>query len=170
MSVRLSTNKCILFLLVLCVVGAGIAYGMYALKQSHTWNQVRQDLENIHKALGSYEHRNGSLPELALYPSDPLSGEDSIRFALSRYMFDPGAFVSPGGHGDIRRTGLTYIWNTELNGGRLSAFDPPVWVLMDIQAVDPNVHPAHSWGYTVLYSDGTVEKAEESPFDVSQYQ
>ena len=170
MKPRVSTNKVLLLLLTLMVLLGLGTFGVHFARAHYNWKAVAQDLENIYQALGSYEHRNGSLPELALYPSEPLMGEDSIRFALSRYIIDPNVFVSPLGHQAIRRTGLTYIWNPELNGSRLTAFEDPVWVLMDVQAVDPNVRRAHRSGYAVLYSDGRVERVSDSPFNVTHYQ
>ena len=165
MSPSFSTNRALLTItfFVLLIIGAGI--GIKIAHSQLLWREAETDLKVVYEALERCENRHGSLPVLAFYPTDPLAGEDSVRFALSRYVIDPSVFVSPGGHSLIRSTGLTYVWNTKYNGRRLGAFDPPQWVLMDIQGVDQAIPKAHRFGYAALFSDGTVRRLDESPFN-----
>ena len=81
---------------------------------------------------------------------------------------DLNVFVSPVGHREIQRTGLTYIWNPNLNRQRLGSLKPPQWVLTDIQALDKGVRKAHRFGYATLFSDGSVRNLDESPFRLQE--
>lgn len=159
-------NRSIVIGISLLVVVLGVWVSTVALQNRRYWNQTVDDLKQIYAGLERYENRTGSLPILSLYPSDPLTGEDSIRFVLARYLVDLDVFVSPVGRKEIQRMGLTYIWNPALNRQRLASFDTPQWVLTDIQALDHKVKKAHRFGYATLFSDGSVRKLTESPFQL----
>lgn len=120
-------------------------------------------LSHVYEALDRYEARNGVLPVLAFYPEDVFGGADSIRELMSRYLIDGNDLVSPGAHPILRRTGLTYVWNTAFNGKSIPREGDAQWLLIDIQALEPLAPRAHQKGYLCLFSDGTIRLLDSGP-------
>jgi hypothetical protein len=169
MATKEANNRFIIIGISIAVLVVLMWVGIHLVQNHYNWKRTVDDLERVYDALERYEDRNGSLPILSLYPADPLTGEDSIRFVLARYLVDLNVFVSPVGHREIQRTGLTYIWNPNLNRQRLGSFDSPQWVLTDIQALDADIKKAHRFGYVTLFSDGSVRKLDKSPFRLADF-
>lgn len=129
----------------------------------HLLNRVRKDaacranLEAIYLALEQFELEKGALPDLAYYPDEPYTGERSLRVVLEEFGLSASACVCPAGHPAAREFGLSYIWNPAFNGGHLTGSNTePGWLLVDIQALAPDVPPPHLRGYHVLYSNGDI--------------
>jgi hypothetical protein len=117
-------------------------------------DQVRR----IYQALELYEMDRGSLPRLAFYPDEPLTDPDSIRVVLEEYGGDASLWVCPSSHPKIAATGLSYIWNVQLNGGSLRGRATNTWVIVEINALSSDVPAPHLGFHNVLYTDGRVER------------
>jgi len=107
------------------------------------------------------------LPKAAFYPKgDPLKDPKSIVRLI------PGAppqlFVSPFAPDALREKGLTYAWNTALNGKTLDAAPRGTWMLIDLAAfiADPSVPKPSK--YLVLYADGRAVAVPQPPADIVQ--
>jgi len=135
-------------------------YGINKANELSGLNNLRQ----IHLLLQA-QCIVGGLPEAACYPKgDPKKDPKSIMRLI------PGAppqlFISPFAPDALRDKGLTYAWNTALNGKTLDAVPRGAWLMIDLAAfiADPNV-PKPS-RYLVLYADGRTEAVSEAPADI----
>ncbi len=107
----------------------------------------------------------GALPSAAFYPQgDPRKDPKSIVRLI------PGAppqlFVSPFAPDALREKGLTYAWNTAVNGKTLDVVTGGTWLLIDVTAfiADPRIPKPGK--YLVLYADGRAEAVSEPPADI----
>ncbi|HMO04469.1 MAG TPA: hypothetical protein PKC67_09040 [Kiritimatiellia bacterium] len=149
-------------LFVLTVIVFTLVGGIYhVLMQVTKTVQCAEQLTRIYQALELFELDRGALPKLAFYPDDPMTDPDSIRVVLEEYGVDPSAWICPASHPAIANLGLSYIWNTRLNGANLRSFTDRQWVLIEINALSPDVPAPHLGTYNVLYSDGTVERIRD---------
>ncbi len=133
----------------------------YVLIQVSKTVQCSDQLIRIYQALELFEMDRGSLPHLAFYPDEPMTDPDSIRVVLEEYGVDPHAWVCPASHPLITNLGLSYIWNTRLNGANLRGFDERQWMLIEVNALSDDVPAPHLGYYNVLYSDGKVERISD---------
>ena len=131
--------------------------------QTHHAAVCRQNLEKIHHILTLYEMEHGQLPSLDLFPEEPLSDTERLLVVLRAYGLDPAWGICPACSSVIQAHGLSYLWNTSLNQRSLSALIEPVWVLVDIQALDDRLPGPHFGFYHILYSDGRVERSPHPP-------
>jgi len=116
------------------------------------------NLKRIYQALDLYEMHNGSLPDLAFYSAEPLSDTASIRVVLETYGPDEKSWTCPSIHPLIRQTGLSYIWNTSLNGESLRNQRGRTWMLIELNAMSRAVDRPHFGYCNVLFTDGSVER------------
>lgn len=163
------TNRLLAAAMAACALGVLLLLVFQRLSERMEVNAAKVQLQEIYTALAQYEHRNGALPVLDLYPANPISGAGSIRFELSRYVRDPDVFVSPAGHPYLRRSGLTYLWNPALNGQPLHGGGTNDWMLMDIQALDPRAPQAHPGGYLTLFRNGDIRLLSAPPESLIKY-
>lgn len=131
--------------------------------QTQHAHQCRQNLEKIFHILTLYELEHGQLPSLALFPEEPLLDNESLLVVLRAYGMDPAWGICPAAAGVIRDHGLSYLWNTALNHRSLSSLIEPVWMLVDLQALDDRIPGPHFGGYHILYTDGRVERSMHPP-------
>lgn len=118
----------------------------------------RDNLRRIYQALEQYELEKGALPVLAYYPDEPFVDADSLRVVLEGFGLPPDATLCPAGHPMVIDQGLSYIWNAAMNGANLTGGDEERrWLLVDVQAIAPDVPHPHIGGYHVLYSNGEIE-------------
>lgn len=125
----------------------------------------QENLNRIYQSLEMYELAHGSLPRLAFYAEEPLSDPESICVALESYGLTPETFICPSAHALVAETGLTYIWNTRLNGRSMQEFYEKQWMLVEIEAISSEVSGPHFGSCQVLYTDGSIERAR-NPADV----
>ena len=149
-----------LFLLTMCIFAVvGVIY--YVLIQISYSVRCSDQLTRIYQALELFEMDRGSLPQLAYFPDEPLTDPDSIRVVLEEYGVDPQIWVCPTANSLISNLGMSYVWNTKLNGKNLRSFDERQWVLIEINALSPDVPTPHIGYYNVLFTDGTVERIRD---------
>jgi len=149
-----------LFLLTVAI--AAIIGGIYfALMQISMTVRCADQLTRIYQALELYEMDRGTLPRLAFYPDEPMTDPDSIRVVLEEYGVDPGVWVCPAAHAKVANQGLTYVWNTQLNGSNLRSFEERQWVLVEINALSTDIPAPHIGYCNVLYTDGKVERVRD---------
>ena len=122
-----------------------------------------ENLRKIHHILTLYELEHGRLPSLEMFPDDPTGEGASLPLLLRTYGMDPSLAVCPAASPLIRDHGLSYLWNTALNEGSLMNRLEPVWVLVDIQALNERTRGPHFGSYHILYSDGRVERSYHPP-------
>lgn len=84
-----------------------------------------QNLQAIYEALRLYEINNGALPTLALYPGEAAEDEDSIVKVLHAVGLEAPHFVCPASPQAVRDHGISYLWNTTVNGQSLDDRNEP---------------------------------------------
>ncbi len=135
----------------------------YAINQA---NQVKglNNLRQIHLLLQT-QCIADALPRATFFPEgDPKKDPKSItRLILNA---PPQLFVSPFAPQSLQDKGLSYAWNTALNGKTLDTVPRTTWVLIDVMAfiADPSI--AKPAKYLVLYADGRAEAVAEPPADI----
>lgn len=148
-------RRILLLVLSLLVILASIYFAMSKANQAV---QCSYNLKRIYQALDLYEMHNGSLPVLAMYPDEPFADPASIRVVLETYGPDERTWTCPAVHPLIKQTGLSYIWNTTLNGTSLRNSAEKTWMLMELNGMSREVDRPH-FGYChVLFTDGSVER------------
>lgn len=148
----------VLFLLA-CMAGAAWHISHQVLMRK----QCKRNLYTIYNALELYEIDRGTLPRLAFFPDKPRTDPDSPLVVLRPYCSDPSVFVCPSAPDHYRQTGLTYIWNVNLNGRKMRGVEPPAWIMTELQALEDTVPAPHLGIYNVLYTDGHVRKMKAPP-------
>jgi prepilin-type processing-associated H-X9-DG protein len=151
----------LLVILVLLACLAGAAW--HISRQVMLRKQCKRNLYAIYNALELYEIDRGTLPRLAFYPDQPRTDRDSPLVVLRAYCSDPSVFVCPAAPAHYRETGLTYVWNVNLNGRKMQGVDPPTWIFTELQALSDTVPPPHLGVFNVLYTDGHVRKMKTPP-------
>jgi len=148
------TKLVILASLILLLVGV-----MYlVLIASSKTLACRENLARIYQSLEMYELAHGSLPRLAFFAEEPRSDSESICVVLESYGLSPETFVCPSAHPLVAKTGLSYIWNTRLNGRSMQDFYEKQWMLVEIEAISLDVNFPHFGACQVLYTDGSIER------------
>ncbi len=146
----------LLFIAIPCgLLVLGIYATMHALRMSF---ECQANLRTLYRALELYEMERGSLPKLAFYPDEPTEDTDSLRVVLEPFGATGAAARCPCAPANLKEVGLSYIWNTRLNGRKMPKGEEREWMLVEVQALSSDV-PAPHWGaYHALFSDGKVER------------
>jgi hypothetical protein len=66
----------------------------------------------------------------------------------------------------FQKAGLTFVWNSGVNGKLLDDLPPRTWLVMDMNGaayVVPELVPRNGDGYLVLYADGSVKWEHQPP-------
>ncbi len=128
-------------------------------------------LRQIHSAITDYADDNdGKLPGADMYPDirkDPNAVRNSPRSIVNIMgkRVPANLWVASRAPEQFQKAGLTYIWNTALNGKLVDQVDR-TWMLMDMNAAGyllPDQFPRPSGGYLVLYTDGSVKFEMQPP-------
>lgn len=154
----------VLQILTVTVLIALIATGTYYyIRQQMLARECAANLRRIYAALELYEIDRGTLPRLAFFPDDPKQDPDSIVVALTPYGTTPDVYLCPTAPLPHRELGLTYLWNTRLNGRKIPRASTPEWMLVEINALSDEVPASHMGKYNVLYTDGAVHREKDPP-------
>jgi hypothetical protein len=148
-------RKALVLVAVLAVLVSAL---YYALIQVRISRQCEARLLRIYRALQLYELDRGTLPSLAYFPDNPKDDADSLCVVLEGYGTQPDTCICGGAPRVLREQGLTYVWNTALSGRKMPGESEPLWMLVDVAAVSPDVPAPHAGYYNVLYSDGVVRR------------
>ena len=152
----------------LAALAAVAAAALYGVSERRAAETCLAQLKQIYSAIGLYEFDGGRLPSLAFYPEQPRQDPNGIREALKKFGADPRLFLCPGTPALVRDTGLSYVWNVSLNGRSLKDIRDPVWMLVEVNALDEQIPRPH-WGrYHILYTDGRVVLSEAPPEDLNR--
>ena len=145
-------------LLVTTIVTGGGA-GVYTNAKNKAYEVACQsNLKQFNTALELFIMDNGTLPSAKFFPEKPDEDTKSIKVILKAQGVPGEIFVCPSASDDLKKIGLTYIWNDELNGKSPDTLPDAgkTWLMVDMNAVTEKVSPAHRDGYNVLYADGTA--------------
>lgn len=151
------------FVLTVALLMVIAACGALILRGYRRAETCRANLREIYAVLEMYEIENGTLPSLALFPDDPKNDEDSLRVFLESQGVSGDLCLCPTSPRVVRETGLSYLWNVNLNGKKLSGFKDPEWMIVEINALSDQVPAPHYGAYHILYTDGRVEASREPP-------
>jgi prepilin-type processing-associated H-X9-DG protein len=154
-----SSGHTLLKLLTLVVVIALIMGALYyiLIEARHTV-ACRENLRRIYHALEIHDMSYGALPRLEFFSNQPLSDPESICVALEAYGLPAEVWTCPASPPVLKAGGLTYLWNTELNGRSLRSIRERTWMMMDMQALSDDVARPHIGYCNVLFTDGTIER------------
>lgn len=154
------------WLVVLGLVAGLAGIVLHVAAQKMAQRHCKANLLRIYTALEMYEIDHGTLPRLAFYPDDPKQDRDSLLSVLQPYGAEPETYVCPASPPCHRETGLTYLWNVQLNGKKLRTPGPPTWMLVELNALSDQVPPSHRGRYNILYTDGQVRRSRTPPGDL----
>ncbi len=145
--------------LVMILTGSALVMGsLYLLlMEIRRTMACEENLHAIYRALELYELERGTLPKLAFFPDQPAEDADSVRVVLQPFGMQPHHAICPSATRVEKELGLTYIWNTALNGQPIPR-DEPVWMLTEMDALSPDLPKTHVIRYNVLFSDGSVRR------------
>ncbi len=148
--------------------GAGAAWQVLGMAQRTV---AISQMKQIHLAVTMYaDDHDGRLPTADMYPNikaDPNAVQTSPR-SIVRVLGNrvpKQLWVAPRAPEAFQKAGLTYIWNSGVNGQLADQVNARTWLLMDMNAaayVLPELVPRNSGGYLVLYADGSI-KYEMAP-------
>jgi hypothetical protein len=157
------------FTLIEVLAVSGLMAGMhakgnysYALSMANE-TKGKHNLKQVYMLL-QMKSMMGGLPKAAFYPKgDPKKARDSI---IKKLNTDHRLFVSPFAPLALKKTGLTFAWNDEVNGKQLDRLPRKTWLLVDLAAfiADPKVPKPQK--YLILYADGTTAAVDKLPADI----
>lgn len=143
-------------LVLISALGILVSGLLIVLSQFRAAADCKDNLRAIFRALEHYELERGVLPTLAFYPDQPMEDSDSLRVVLEPYGLAGSRCLCPQARPILRKEGLTYLWNTRLNGQRIPRGGDAVWMLVDLHALSDEVPAPHFGRYHALFSDGSV--------------
>lgn len=151
-------------LLAIATVLVGLAAGIYTVvHQNMLAKKCANNLRNIYTSLENFEIDRGTLPRAAFYPDDPKQDNDSLVVALQPYSTRQDMYICPTAPSVQKESGLTYVWNVQLNGRKLRGTGAPAWMMVELNALSDAVPTPHFGGYNILYADGSVLRSKTPP-------
>jgi hypothetical protein len=142
--------------------GGNLRYGITKAREVQGISNLRQ----LHMLL-MMQCMASPLPNAAFYPEgDPKTDPKSIMKLIPDAP--PALFLSPIAPDPLQAKGLTFAWNTAVNGKTLDSLPGNTWLLADLAAfiADPKV--ARPGKYLVLYANGKAEAVTELPAEIVQ--
>lgn len=139
--------------------------GYIAVLDKARETQCLVQLKQVYQALTLFELDHGGLPNAALFPGKELKTRDprSLANVLKPYLAGSGVLLCAGASPDLKAYGISYAWNSNLNGRSLASIRNPrqAGLLIDANALIGK--PAHRNGWNVLYADGVVRFTSRAP-------
>ena len=152
-------------LLVTSILGA-VSPGAYiGIKNKAYEVQCMNNLKQIGTAIQIFELEQGKLPDAKFFPENPDTDPRSIKVILKSYGMPDEIFICPTTPEDLKKIGLTYLWNDEVSGKSLSSIENPseTWLIVDMTAAYKGIS-SHRDGYNVLYANFQVNWSPSPPF------
>ncbi len=158
------------------MAGGGASGAWQVLGAAHRVVAINE-LKQIYQAIQMADDE-GRLPSAVMYPNikaNPNAVRTDPR-SIVRVLGNavpPQLWVASRAPEVFQRAGLTYVWNSRLNGQLLDNLPNPAgtWLLMDMNAAGaalPDLFPQPTGiGYLVLYADGHVKYEMTPPKVVS---
>ncbi|MCC7492987.1 MAG: hypothetical protein IT204_11585 [Fimbriimonadaceae bacterium] len=154
------------------LAGAGGGAAWQVLGAAHRV-VATNELKQIYTALTMYDDE-GRLPSAVMYPDirrDPNAVRNDPRSIVRQLgnLVPPQTWVASRAPQVFQQAGLTFIWNSALNGQLMDNLGDPArtWLLMDMNAAGaafPDLFPQPGGiGYLVLYADGHVKYEMQPP-------
>lgn len=156
--------KMVVLAFIVCVLMGGIYLALIAATRTVA---CADNLKRIYGALEIYELSHGALPRMDFYPDEALTSPESMCVVLESYGLESATWICPATHRVIRDTGLSYLWNTRLNGVSLRALPERQWMLVEINAISAEVPRPHLGYCNVLFTDGTVERMKNPAREIA---
>ena len=124
------------------------------------------NLRNIYIGVQMYELDFGRLPDAEFYPKSPKTDPKSIVNLLKSQIDDNMVYLCPVMPDELKKTGLTYIWNDSYNNKSLYHVKSQslTWMMTNMTAVEPKIPPPHHGCYNVLFFDGHVDTMKEAVY------
>ena len=155
------------FTLVEVVVVTGIM-----MAESNNYGDVKRiayqqscanNLRQLYQGLMAYDMQNGGLPQAAFFPKNPRQDPKSLVQILGQNW--AASLVCPVFPGAIKDKGLTYLYNDSLAGQSLDQIEnaSETWLLVEMNAISPEVPMPHPGGFNTLYADGQVKVTKKIP-------
>ena len=129
------------------------------------------NLRQIYQGLLMKDLFEGGIPKITFYSKEPRKDPQSLLRVLGPEF--ASVLICPCMPEDIKKSGLTYLFNDELSGKSLDSIPKrqSTWLVMEMTAVvrdkkDPKKLAGpqpHSGGVNVLYVDGHVEFTTTPP-------
>jgi hypothetical protein len=149
------------------IMGFGLLLTMfYVVRNVSGQDRCTENLKQIYGALELHEIDKGQLPSLAFYPADPAVDDDSMCVVLQKFGLDRDVFICPSSSKRLKETGLTYLWNPNLNGRQLFSNEQPVWMVVEIHVLSDKIGTPHMGHFHILYTDGEIEHTDHIPAGV----
>ena len=129
-------------------------------------------MKQIYLAIQMRADDGGGLPAADMYPDlrrDPNAVRTSPRSIVKILgnAVPASLWIDPRAPEAFQKAGLTYIWNSSLNGRQLDQVDGHTWLLADMNAAAvaiPELVPQPKGiGYLVLYADGSAKYEMQPP-------
>jgi prepilin-type processing-associated H-X9-DG protein len=124
-----------------------------------------QCLNNLRQVFLGFQMRAANdepLPQAWFYPPDPPHPHRD-RFNIVNLMAGSGVprqmFICHSAPEEIKQRGCCYLYNDRLSNRNLDNISNPsqTWLMMDVNAINGEITPAHNGGCHILYCDGHVK-------------
>ena len=141
---------------------AGAATGYSNVKNRAKRTECESNLKQIAQFVQMYDMTNGKYPDAAFFPKNPEKDSRSLRKILEKEGAPKQLFICPTAPPELKKLGLTFIWNDSLSNQRSGR--KKEWLMVEMNAVAPDkAPPPHQGGYHILWTDFSVTWVQSLP-------